>query len=374
MKRDKRRTDSSKMFDCLVRNALDFLQRSAEELETAPNHSSIDFCTAIELFLKARLLSEHWTLVYDDLKRAISTNKASLMKFSDGDFVSVGMKDAIARLRELVNLSISKEAGETFVCISQHRNKLIHFFHPSFSQRPDATAIASVVAEQCRGWYHLYPLLTDSWRSIFAPYLSDIEKVQSLMRKNRAFLQIIYDARLTNIQRLKQEGIAIVACRSCGFEAMWDMSRDEPIQSSVCFVCATFNNGLPVKCPGCGEHVVVAAPRSEPHCALCSKSIALDDILDQYAPRLDSAEGAAERNRAFCGDIQCVQDSEQESALLFGNKWVCLHCFESRDVVWTCQRCGHLFLADEEGPLCIACEYAEDEQEQEWPSTSGGVM
>src|SRR6266852_5701606 len=98
-----RKTHSSEMFDLLVRNALDFLQRSAEELESAPNHSAIDFCTAIELLFKARLLSEHWTLVYDDLKKAINTNKASLAKFSRGDFVSVGMKDAIARLRELLN-------------------------------------------------------------------------------------------------------------------------------------------------------------------------------------------------------------------------------------------------------------------------------
>jgi len=59
MDQDKKRTDSNKMFDSLVCNALDFLQRSAVGLQESPKYSVIDFCTAIELFLKARLLVEH---------------------------------------------------------------------------------------------------------------------------------------------------------------------------------------------------------------------------------------------------------------------------------------------------------------------------
>jgi len=363
------------MFDRLVRNALGFLQRSAKELEEAPNHSAIDFCTAIELFLKARLLAEHWTLIYLDLPKAIREKKANLTRFRDGDVVSVGIKEAIPRLRELLNLNISKEAEKTFVGISQHRNKLIHFFHPSFSQSPDVTAIASVVSEQCRRWYYLHPLLTDSWRGHFTPYLSDIEKVHSVMLKNRAFLQVIYEARLPRIIELcKQEGIVCLACWFCGFEAMMVRSFVGPIQFLECIVCDTDTTFLPVKCPGCGAQVPVAETRTEPHCHLCSKSITLNDVLDQYARPLHPAEGAAERNRALCGDIHCVQDSEQESAVLFGNIWVCLHCFDFSADVWTCQRCNRLFLGDAEGPLCIACEYAEGDKEQEWPSTSGGVM
>jgi len=92
-------TDSSQMFESLVLNALDFLQRSADEVESAPNHSVIDFCTAIELFLKARLLAEHWTLIYLDLTKAIREKKANLTKFCSGDVVSVGMREAIPRLR-----------------------------------------------------------------------------------------------------------------------------------------------------------------------------------------------------------------------------------------------------------------------------------
>ena len=130
---------------------------------------------------------------------------------------------------------------------------------------------------------------------------------------------------------------------------------------------------LAIQCPSCGAHVLklapILTPNSESHCNLCSRSITLTDILDLYAPRSNSAAGVVEENRAFCGNTSCVQDSQQESAVLFGNKWACLHCFEVANDVWTCKRCERRFIGEWEGPLCTVCEYAD-----EWPSTSGGVM
>lgn len=67
----------------LVENALDFLERSINDLSTAPKYSVIHFYASIELFLKARLLAEHWTLVVDRRK---SPSKAD---FEKGDFASV---------------------------------------------------------------------------------------------------------------------------------------------------------------------------------------------------------------------------------------------------------------------------------------------
>ena len=43
-----------------MRNAIEFLQRSMKELENQPKYAVIDFCTTLELFLKARLLKAHW--------------------------------------------------------------------------------------------------------------------------------------------------------------------------------------------------------------------------------------------------------------------------------------------------------------------------
>ena len=47
----------------LVENAIDFLDRALRDLDSAPKYSVIHFYAAVELFLKARLLAEHWSLV-----------------------------------------------------------------------------------------------------------------------------------------------------------------------------------------------------------------------------------------------------------------------------------------------------------------------
>ena len=53
----------SDLFDRLVDNALDFLNRSIADFEKSPKYSVIHFYTAVELFVKARLMAEHWSLV-----------------------------------------------------------------------------------------------------------------------------------------------------------------------------------------------------------------------------------------------------------------------------------------------------------------------
>ncbi|MBN1293095.1 MAG: hypothetical protein JXB48_14745, partial [Candidatus Latescibacteria bacterium] len=47
----------------LIENAFDFFERSLDEFEDNPKYSVIHFYAAVELFLKARLMAEHWSLV-----------------------------------------------------------------------------------------------------------------------------------------------------------------------------------------------------------------------------------------------------------------------------------------------------------------------
>lgn len=47
------------VFDQIVRSAFDFLERAIEQVEKDRKHSIVNFATAIELFLKARLFKEH---------------------------------------------------------------------------------------------------------------------------------------------------------------------------------------------------------------------------------------------------------------------------------------------------------------------------
>lgn len=51
------------MFNAVVRNAIDFVNSSLDNLDKRPKNGIVDFYTAIELFLKAKLMEEHWTLI-----------------------------------------------------------------------------------------------------------------------------------------------------------------------------------------------------------------------------------------------------------------------------------------------------------------------
>lgn len=106
----------------LVENALDFLHRAIDDLEGHPKHSVIGFYTGVELFLKARLLAEHWSLVVSPRK------DPDFEAFLKGNFVSVSLEEAASRLEKAVRSGLSPGELQTFKRVGQHRNKMVHFF------------------------------------------------------------------------------------------------------------------------------------------------------------------------------------------------------------------------------------------------------
>ena len=66
MQKQKPEVTPKAFFERLVENALDFLVCAIEEFQVAPKYSVIHFSAAVELFLKARLMAEHWSLVVMD--------------------------------------------------------------------------------------------------------------------------------------------------------------------------------------------------------------------------------------------------------------------------------------------------------------------
>ena len=82
---------SYEFFDSLVSNGIDFLNRSVTDLKKRPKYSVINFCVGLEIFLKTRLIKEHWALVVTKPETAI------IEQFRAGDFHSVSMEDAIRR-------------------------------------------------------------------------------------------------------------------------------------------------------------------------------------------------------------------------------------------------------------------------------------
>jgi hypothetical protein len=76
----KRAKQEKNDFDLVVKNALDFFQKSLKEFDKKPKYSVIHFHAAVELIMKARLLWEHWTLIIT------RPETANLKSFRSGDF------------------------------------------------------------------------------------------------------------------------------------------------------------------------------------------------------------------------------------------------------------------------------------------------
>src|SRR5688572_5966325 len=115
--------ENQKEFTSLVENALDFLNKSVRELKAGEaKYSVIHFYSGLELFLKARLLLEHWSLTASDV------NKMAKNKFAAGDFQSIGLDEAKSRLANILGSELSPPESKVYERLRKRRNQAIHFY------------------------------------------------------------------------------------------------------------------------------------------------------------------------------------------------------------------------------------------------------
>lgn len=111
----------------LLENALDFLTTAVgyvkrrDEQERSHKYAVLHLCDGIELLLKCRLDSKHWTLVL----AAIGHTKAEHIR--TGDFRSVGWDNAIARLEEIVGIEFETTEKTLLTHLRKTRNRIHHF-------------------------------------------------------------------------------------------------------------------------------------------------------------------------------------------------------------------------------------------------------
>lgn len=73
----------------------------------------------IELIFKARLTSEHWAFVFEDL------NKAKYDNYIDGDFKSINLDTTLYRLQHICNISISEHFIRSIDRLKKTRRKSV---------------------------------------------------------------------------------------------------------------------------------------------------------------------------------------------------------------------------------------------------------
>jgi hypothetical protein len=328
--RNRRRRPPPPLFDSLVRNALDFLRKSVAALPKQPKYSLIHFVSALELFLKARLLLEHWTLV------VARPDRANRTAFEAGDFQSVTMEEALQRLQHVAGERISPEEEQCFTVIRQHRNRLVHFFHkPYNTSPPDHRAIETVVTEQCKAWFYLHRLLTGRWAKQFRFYRASIAAMHEKLRKTHGFLNAKYDSLLPTIKAEIAAGTSYVSCRLCNFAAARFETRADPLYERACAVCGDRQRFLRVPCDICGELITIDPMHmGAAECENEHFETSVEWLLTQYGPASDSEV-------AHCPECEPT-DRATVMPLLGGSSYLCVSCLTLYDSVDDCEWCGAL--------------------------------
>jgi hypothetical protein len=340
--RENKTEPADALFESVVRNAINFLNKSTKELEKFPKYSVIHFCMALELFFKARLLREHWTLVVSKVE------KASLQAFRNGDFISVTLHECIDRLENIANESIQTHEYECFRMIRNHRNKLVHFFHPNYQPPIDKKIITQIVSEQLKAWFYLHRLLTINWRIHFVPYLKQIARLEKLIRCHQHFLLSKFKALTPEIGAAKKVGKSFVSCRVCGYEAARIDGHSNPLFERNCLVCGWSFRFLKILCPDCKKPIMVE-PDDGGRCEDCEIKIYLNYLLAELGPYEDPEE---ESSIARCSECE----NFEPSVIPFGdNEYLCLNCFTLHGEVGRCGYCNELITGGTEWTSMSGC-------------------
>ncbi|MCX5426170.1 hypothetical protein [Streptomyces sp. NBC_00078] len=110
-----------------VRNGVDYLVSVVDHLtvdDVGPReikYAVLHLQAAAEVLLKARLVREHWSLVFDDPGQA--TERA----FRSADFKSCAINEAVTRLCNIVGITITDKEQEALRDLGRDRNALQHY-------------------------------------------------------------------------------------------------------------------------------------------------------------------------------------------------------------------------------------------------------
>lgn len=336
-------------FGKLVDNAFDFLDKARREFESEPKYSVIHFYAALELFLKARLLHEHWTLI---LTRP---EVADLFKFQKGDFHSVSLKEAARRLSSIIQQGLTKDEFDCFLDLGDHRNRMVHFFHPG--QHASKSEIEKIVSQQCRAWFYLHRVLTWRWKEVFASYHKKIDAYDKAMREQRKYLAAKFDELKTDIDAAIANGSMFHVCPSCGHSSLEEDDTNVPVLGFKCRVCDFTANGVRIECLDCNtDNTLIVEPWHL--CHGCSHHFNEADVKNALSDwHSVTKDNMFEPYEASCGECQ----SHLSVVLLQNHEWMCSNCFtvfDSSDI-GTCEWCSEHTTENLENSYFAGCEFCE---------------
>jgi uncharacterized CHY-type Zn-finger protein len=330
----------AEVFAALVANGLSFIERSAEELRADQKFSIAHFATGLELVLKARLFSEHWTLI------AVSPHECNWTAIKAGTVVTVQASALCRAITTITGDSLQHEQ-EVFKQVFDHRNKVLHWLpHDD---------LAAVTAEQCRAWYALYRLLTQRWQKIFSESKQQIDRVEKTLRVHREYLQARFDALEPKLRQKSRAG-AVERCPACQFQSAVLSEPTLQVANFECEVCESRGslahfpcgawvplNDLPViECDACGEE---HSKRELVELIQPPNSLSPKEMLDQPDP-------------PHCGE--CLE--YESNVVEVDDGYLCVDCgarFEPTDYS-ACEYCNEPWVGyDTAESYLMGCEFCD---------------
>lgn len=325
------RPELSQDVKALIDNGLDFLDKAREELEASkPKFSVVSFWTAVEILLKVPLVHEHWTLV-------CSGKKIVRSKYLAGDFQSVTYDETCTRLGDILEKPLPKATMDVFNKVRQHRNRVVHFYHPSFTEAEQD----QIQREQADAWFALNRLMRDEWKNFFEVRLSWrlAHNETSMLRGNEFYAAV----RLKHIQKeldeIARNNIKILECYQCKQKAL--VTLKEPaadsryvLEKTICKVCYVTEPHISLDCPECGKHQLLFAGEDDFVCIECEHKKNRFELLDSPKRTVDEQT----MNILPAGCTVCMSP---ESVCKSGNGYLCTVCIQFHKQLQQCEHCNH---------------------------------
>ncbi|MFG2774730.1 hypothetical protein [Streptomyces sp. NPDC048350] len=273
-----------------VTNGLDYLISAVKHLTegaTPPDARDLKYAVlhlqaATEVLLKARLIQEHWSLVFSD------PGSATIEAFTSGNFETCNTDAALRRLEKIAQVKITDDDRDAIRKLKRTRNALTHYGHKDNAYAVDAQA-AAVLGFLLNFIHH---------------HLSDepgVEQTMSVLRQKLRGIETLVRDRMNQLsEALRPLADRTVMCPDC---AQWALVVGQ--NEITCLFClrafgeppaaaseyawmilGEANLGATSRCPTCNtNHVMVmgatVASDKDNNCWLC---FACSDLWIRAAP------------------------------------------------------------------------------------------
>jgi hypothetical protein len=324
----------------LAENAIDFLERAIDEFKERPKYSIINFYSAVELFLKARLLHEHWSLIV--------LKDPDRHKFESGDFVSVSFDGLCERLRRVVQSALPDGVQRNFDVVRKHRNRMVHFFHHANDNR--GAEIEAVAGEQLRAWYDLHELLISQWSPIFDEYSDRFIGIEEKLKGHREYLQAKFEALGPKIDAEKKLGVKFDMCSSCYFDAARVSSIIGSLHESKCLVCGYQEKGLDYECPECGKTSELD-DGGRFVCFACGHK----DDEQQIVESINEFKATKDNYFDAMVPANCSECEGYHTVVEYKDHFLCVRCFRVTEGLEQCGWCGEYNNGDMRESSYVGC-------------------